>query len=67
MIERFKKTRAGIYLQLLSQRPVIGWPLRKLLRILRSEVLQPAHLFPSNIKHNRHQRAVLEKFEAGLK
>jgi hypothetical protein len=66
MLDRFKRTRAGESLYLLSQRPVIGWPLRKLFRFLQSEAFQPAHLSPANIAHNRHQRATLKRFEAGL-
>jgi|Cruoilmetagenom7_1024161.scaffolds.fasta_scaffold00154_13 hypothetical protein len=66
MLDRLKRTRAGNSLYLLSQRRVMGWPLRKLFRFVQSEVFQPAHLFPVNIAHNRRQRATLKRFEAGL-
>ncbi len=67
MIKRLKKTNLGKQIHRFSKRSVMGRPLRKMLDLEVLELLNPAHLSPANMAHNRHQMAVLKKFEADLK
>lgn len=56
-------TRAMSALYRFSRMALIGVPLRLAARIRKIEVIQPAHLYPAHISHNRRQNGVLAEFE----